>query len=363
MASRLGRFLQRALLVVSSVVIAVSLTVLGTFLFNPRLAEEFTSGLRPTLFQSELPTDLLDPALEDRYGEIFGIAHNSGDSVSATLTALAGGADAIEIDVVSLDGKLYSSHASPLPLIGRGVFRGPSLEMIWAAAVQTDVVKFDLKETSPEYRELVLRFLSTRRREHQVIVASPDAATLRFFADRMPEVIRLYSVGNAGELEKLQNDPALAAMVNGVSIRQSLVDEESAAWLNAHELVMVAWTVNDLGRANELIRLGVVAITTDNLALLGLFGGQRRGEETLEQDTATPSPATPVPAETGLALPVNIPDSRWPAPWPRRRGDRLRTSTGRRTSCCAGPPARYPPGGARARPAARPAGRPAAAGR
>jgi hypothetical protein len=316
--ARAGGLLQRAMLIASAVGIAVSLTVFGVFVFNPRKAEELTSGLRPTLFHSELPTDLIDPNFEPVYEQILGVAHNSGDSVSATLSALASGADAIELDVVSMNGQLYSSHASPLPFIGSGVFRGPSLETIWAAAAQTDIIKFDLKETSPQFRSLVRAFLLTHRREHQVVVASHDPATLRYFADQMPEIIRLYSVGGNGEFSRLQDDPDLAAMINGVSIRHTLVDEETAAWLNEHELLIVTWTVNTLERANDLIDLGADAITTDNLALLALFGGQRRGEADLEHD----QDATPVPS-TALAPPIDR-DARWPLIWPRPRKRHVR---------------------------------------
>ena len=39
-----------------------------------------------------------------------------------------------------------------------------------------------------------------------------------------------------------------------------------------------------------MIRLGVDAITTDNLALMALFGGQRREESSLDPAGATPEP-------------------------------------------------------------------------
>jgi hypothetical protein len=153
--SSVRRVLQHALLVISSIVIATSLTALGIFIFYPTTAEEFTSGLRPSIFYASLPSGLIAPDLEKDYERVFGVAHNSGDSIQATLASLASGADAIEIDVVSLDGELYSSHAPPLPFIGPAVFRGPSLDAVWTAAAQTDLVKFDLKESSPEFLDLV----------------------------------------------------------------------------------------------------------------------------------------------------------------------------------------------------------------
>lgn len=267
--------------------IAISVVALGIFIFFPTLAEEFTAGLRPSLFYAPLPQDVIAADLEQEYEQVFGVAHNSGDSVPATLAALASGADAIEIDVVSLDGALYSSHAPPLPWIGSSVFRGPSLEAVWTAAAQTDLVKFDLKESTPEFLELVLGFLATHKQDHQVVIATDDPASLRFFADRMPDVLRFFSVGDREELTSLREDPDLVALIDGVSIQEALVDEETAGWLNERDLRVLVWIVNDLGRANDLVRLGVDAITTDNLALMGLLGGQRREESTLEPAGAT----------------------------------------------------------------------------
>lgn len=275
------------------------LAALAFFLFFPTQAEEYTAGLRPNVFYAALDPEMIAADLEGEYGQVIGVAHNSGDSITTTLEALAYGADAIEIDVVSVDGELYSSHAPPLPLIGSRVFRGPSLGAIWTAAAQTDLVSLDLKESSPDYLELVLDFLTVRRREHQIVITTADVESHRFFAERMPEVLRFYSVGNQQALTTLQENPDLVALLDGVSIQNDLVDEETARWLNERELRMLVWTVNDLERANELIRLGAAALTTDNLALLSLFGGQQRGEDSLEQIDATPVPGAELRTPAG----------------------------------------------------------------
>ncbi len=59
-------------------------------------------------------------------------------------------------------------------------------------------------------------------------------------------------------------------------MRESLVDFEMMSWLDARGIGAFAWTVNDIDRVNELIRLGVTGITTDNLAILSLLGGQAK---------------------------------------------------------------------------------------
>jgi hypothetical protein len=44
----------------------------------------------------------------------------------------------------------------------------------------------------------------------------------------------------------------------------------------------MAWTVNDVKRADKLIKLGASVITTDNLAIMEALGGPKRREENLQ---------------------------------------------------------------------------------
>lgn len=46
------------------------------------------------------------------------------------------------------------------------------------------------------------------------------------------------------------------------------MDANLVTWAHAHRLIMLAWTVNDGGRFNQLVRLGVDGITTANLVIL-----------------------------------------------------------------------------------------------
>ena len=61
------------------------------------------------------------------------------------------------------------------------------------------------------------------------------------------------------------------------STRQTLLDAETVGWFRENELLVFAWTVNTLPRANELVGYGVDAITTDNLGILSLFSGSEIG--------------------------------------------------------------------------------------
>jgi len=105
-----ARWIHRLVVAAALLVIVFSAALLAVFLFWEEIAEEITTGRRPTQFRGELAADLLDD-----YGAVFVVGHNSGGTIAATRQALDHGADVIEIDVASLDGTLVSAHFPPLP--------------------------------------------------------------------------------------------------------------------------------------------------------------------------------------------------------------------------------------------------------
>jgi hypothetical protein len=321
-ARRVAGYAEGVVVAAALAVIGGCLVVLGVLAFDPERGEAWTSGLRPVQYFRELEAELLDD-----YEGVFAVAHNSGDRVDATLEAIGYGADVIEVDVVSLDGQLYGAHGMPVPWIGGAVFRAPLLARIWIASAGAGAIKLDLKERSPAFQELVLQFLADRRGQRRVIVVSDDPGVLRRFAEREPDVLRFLGIGSADRLRLLDGDPAFAALVDGVSIRQTLVDEERAAWLEERGLLTLAWTVNDLERVNELVRLGVDGITTDNLAIMQLLGGRQRGNHPLDRLRPMPPPDTepiPVPGEEGVLAAVSAAGAAGPGRggtrWRRRPG-------------------------------------------
>lgn len=325
--------------VAALLVIAACLALLRVLIFDPERGEDWTSGLRPVQFYRELDAELLDD-----YAEVFAVAHNSGDSIDATLEALIHDAEVIEVDVVSLDGRLYAAHGSPYPWIGGAVFRGPPLARVWIASAGAAAIKLDLKESSAAFHELLLDFLANRRGQRRVIVVSGNPDVLRLIAEREPAVLRVFGAGDGDRLRLIDEDPAFAAIVDGVSIRHTLIDEERAAWLEERELLTLAWTVNDLARVNELVRLGVDGITTDNLAIMKLLGGQQRPEHPLDRLRAPLPPlGEPVPlpgaeptapvSATGAGRPGRARSRRRPRPGAPTRAGRhpaIRSGVARR---------------------------------
>ncbi len=113
-----------------------------------------TIGFAPEVFYSQLDGTLLND-----YGRTLAVAHNAGDRIGATREALQFGADIVEIDVVAVGGSLYAAHDIPNQYFGSVTFHGPSLDSIWKEAVATGIVKFDLKESTPSYINLIVSFV------------------------------------------------------------------------------------------------------------------------------------------------------------------------------------------------------------
>jgi glycerophosphoryl diester phosphodiesterase len=122
----------------------------------------------------------------------------------------------------------------------------------------------------------VVEFLRTHRKP-DVLIGTGSVRALRTLRDETPWAIRLLSVGNAGQLEQLKRNRQVLDLIDGVTIRHTLV-APAAGWLEEQGLIVLAWTVNSVRLLNELVRMGVDAVTTDNLAILELLGGGRQGE-------------------------------------------------------------------------------------
>ncbi len=282
LATRIAGAARVLLLVLAGVVIAGSLYLLAYCLVNPEGAEEWTIGRRPNQFFTEI-----DPEAQifstAAYGAIFGVAHNSGGSIEATLEARINGADVIEVDVAEIDGVLYSAHTPPLPFLGPRWFRGPRLDRVWAASFGAEAVMLDLKDSSPRYVRLVGDFLESRPPTRQAIVSSRTPWVLQLLRARAPDAILLLSVPDEAGLRALQTNELLLETIDGVTVRHTALDAEHAAWLAEENLLVFAWTVNDLVRVNELMRLGVDGVTSDNLAIVSLFAGETDDERELRR--------------------------------------------------------------------------------
>jgi hypothetical protein len=247
------------------------------------LTQRYTRGERPGQFLGDLDADLLDD-----YGSVFVIAHNAGDHAETAQTALDHGADAVEIDVIMVGETLYAAHAIPPKLIGAWLFRGPRLDEAWEIVSNADAVALDLKDSSDAYEDTLVTFLKERPHD-RVILSSRSIESLMRLGQRLPDAHLYLSVPNRAFFDGLAaTQPQLMARLDGVSMQHSQIDSEVMATLKERDQRMIAWTVNELIRVNELVRLGVDGITSDNLAILELLGGRERPEPLLRRRTSTP---------------------------------------------------------------------------
>ncbi len=226
-----------------------------------------TIGFAPEVFYSQLDGTLLDD-----YGRTLAVAHNAGDRIGATREALQFGADIVEIDVVAVGGSLYAAHDVPNQYFGSVTFHGPSLDSIWKEAVATGIVKFDLKEDTPSYINLIISFVKRHPGDYQLVLASRSSAALQRLRTGLPQAILLFSVATAEQLTSLKSNVELVKLIDGVTIRYTLIDQPAMAWLKQQKLLVFAWTVNDLADVNALVKLGATAVTTDNLAIMEILG-------------------------------------------------------------------------------------------
>lgn len=242
--------------------------LIGWLLVEDRLAERYASRHRPKLMFDAFERDLLTG---DR--GTFVVAHNAGDSLAEAREALRHGADIVEIDVIPFGGQLYAGHNEPQGRFAMRWFRGLLLRDVLEATADADAVQLDLKPSAGGYVDQLGELLNDDDlTDRRFMISSRDPDTLVALAERAPHALRALSIGEPRELAALRANPALAETLDGVTIRETLLDAEVAAWLREHGLFINAWVVNDVRRANALIDLGVGAIVTDNLALMQALG-------------------------------------------------------------------------------------------
>jgi glycerophosphoryl diester phosphodiesterase len=207
---------------------------------------------------------------------VFGVAHNAGDTPATARRAIASGAHVVEIDVVASRGRLAVAHDQPLPIAyGALRLRTVSLDRLWRIALDAPAIELDLKQSSPLFVEPLVAFLGAHRNA-DVIVAARHVSTLRQLRARTPWVRRFLSVGGRLSLERVLRDPTVRGVVQGVAVREDLLDAGTIRRLDARGLTILAWVVDDPDRTSALVRLGVDGITTNNLALLELLGRRRQ---------------------------------------------------------------------------------------
>jgi hypothetical protein len=236
--------------------------------FGPRVrvwaGERYTSG-RPAQFFS---WNVSDRAAG--YGKMVAIAHNAGDDPITTARALASGAGYVEIDVVYENGVLYAAHTRPQGMI-RNVawFFAPPVTLLdaWRYSSAATGIELDIKESSPVALEQIVDFLNREWHGSPLMLASKDPSVLATMADKVPGAFRLLSIDTPAALQRFQKGGGPGARPDGVTVRESLINADTMKWFKGEGLLVLAWTVDDPVRFDQLVELGVDGVATDNLAI------------------------------------------------------------------------------------------------
>jgi len=210
----------------------------------------------------------LDPSLASRYPNTLGVAHNAGNNPSTLAAALRNRAGAIEIDVIEARGRLVAGRPQNWPWLAGLVFLGPTLQQAWDQASAAGTVKLDLKQSDVGFLNQVVAFVRGHPGPRRVMISTDSGSALTYLRERLGGVDLLFSVSNPGALRTLQTDGGLRSVIAGASLFQGLVSARLVAWAHRRHLIVLAWTVNDGSRLNQLVSDGVDGITTANLAVL-----------------------------------------------------------------------------------------------
>lgn len=252
--------------------LAVIIVLIGCLLFGSLVTNEVVveAGTHAPVQVANAPAVLV-------------IAHEGARNPAIARRTLTWQADALEMDAVAFQGQLYVSHQA---VTNAGIRSTPLVSQVWPIARRARIVEFDLKDHSPAFNALLVTFLQAHHQAGtpQVFVSGHDLQTLRVIHAGAPWVYRFLSIGDEDQLDALRHNPALATGLDGVSIRQSLLDAPTIAWLHQQHLLVFAWTVDSSVRAQELVRDGVDGITTDEPAIIGLIARQERGKIHLLRD-------------------------------------------------------------------------------
>lgn len=214
------------------------------------------------------------------------VAHRAANSPHALRTALACDAvDYLEADLWLEHGRLEVRHARrawPLPVYwerGRlfvSLERFPSLDDVASAAGEMRLY-LDLKGKNIRLADAVIAFVRDRGLDDAVVFSSPEWHLLDRVRARLGAPC-FYTL-DTDNFERRVGE-VLAGGFDYLAVNHRLLDPERAARLKEAGCRMVAWTVNSLDRARQLVAWGVDGVVSDHVAIL----------EALKADAARQAP-------------------------------------------------------------------------
>ena len=200
------------------------------------------------------------------------IAHGGGNTLPQAAEFIANGADYLEVDLWMHRGRFEVRHERRmrwLPLLFEKWYLqrvSPAmygLEALLESTAGQDAGMFlDVKNGGAEAAALLRRILSTHPHTGRVVASSQQWRALRAMRELSPEVDAFYSIDVRAKLDLFLSVSDRDTRPRGVSCRHTLLDERAVRRLHERGLLVVAWTVDDLERARELVSWGVDGLTT-----------------------------------------------------------------------------------------------------
>jgi glycerophosphoryl diester phosphodiesterase len=204
------------------------------------------------------------------------IAHGGGNSSDRTAAALAGPSDYLEVDFWVHGDRFEARHERRFPFgipflyekwylrrVPRDV---EPLERLLEACEGRAGIFLDLKNGRERPSRLVAKVLEALDDHVPVLASSQQWDVLRGFAANVSGVPVYYSVDVPAKLDLLHSIVRRDPVPAGTSCRHTLLTRDVIRRLHDEGLAVVAWTVDDPARAEELAEMGVDGITTHNAA-------------------------------------------------------------------------------------------------
>jgi hypothetical protein len=204
----------------------------------------------------------------------FVVAHRAGNCLVELRAAELLGSPLVEADVRLYRGRLEVRHLrtlGPLPILWDRWRLDPpwrprlTLADLLEATAPTTELMLDLKGRSARVTHETLRVIGPFLGERAFTMCARRWELLEPLAGH--PVRRVYSIGTQRQLRSFLARFA-SARIDGVCVHESLLHAQSVASLRAIAAVLMTWPVNRPSRAQELLRLGVDGLVTDDVAAL-----------------------------------------------------------------------------------------------
>ena len=204
------------------------------------------------------------------------IAHGGGNTIGHAHEFLELGADYLEVDLWTHEGRFEARHERRLRwlpfLIEKWYMRRvPSArygleELLQETASGGAGIFLDLKNGGAGAAAMLRRVLSANAHPARVVASSQQWRVLRAIREMLPEVDAFYSIDVRAKLDLFLSIVDRDSRPRGVSCRHTLLSERLVRLLQDRGLLVVAWTVDDIERASELVSWGIDGLTTHKVA-------------------------------------------------------------------------------------------------